>query len=264
MRRADAKPSASWRYVFGFPIAKIASRVCTRVVLVGWIDRFGESRPIVSGGTRSPKRGSRTSSDGRSRAHRRARRRCPPFRDVPTHGENFNAYTNRPGCARASRRVPRSAHKLSRGSPRLGSRIDHHPSNRSDTTESDIRATKKPRDIRASERLTLNPPLRPVSRLAPRSPSPARRTPRTVIPRTSSGASPTRLVRATHQTPACDSIPYSSDSFAYTCIHYVLKIHACTRARFDDPGGFRSRRTGFREKALHAHIVYTHLTSHKP
>ena len=120
----------------------------TRVVLVGWIDRFGESRLVVSTGARSPKRGSRTSLVGRSRARRGARRRRLPFRDVPAHGENFNAYTNRRGCAYASRRVPRLAFKLSRGSPRgdRGSIIAH----RIDPTR--LRVTeslpKKPRDIR--------------------------------------------------------------------------------------------------------------------
>lgn len=155
--------------------------------------------PSFRVGLDSPKRGSRTSLDGRSRAHRGVRRRRLPFRGVPSHGENFNAYTNRRGCARASRRVPRLAFKLSRGSLLAGiaDRSSIDSKSIPTPTESDPPpGEKKPRVTSTSERLTLNLPLHALSRLAPRSPSRARPTPRTVIPRTSSVASPTRRVRS--------------------------------------------------------------------
>lgn len=98
--------------------------------LVGLIG-LANHDPSFRVGLDSPKRGSRTSLDGRSRAHRGVRRRRLPFHGVPSHGENFNAYTNRRGCARASRRVPRLAFKLSRGSLLAGiadrSSIDSNP-----------------------------------------------------------------------------------------------------------------------------------------
>lgn len=187
--------------------------------------------PSFRVGLDSPKRGSRTSLDGRSRAHRGVRRRRLPFHGVPSHGENFNAYTNRRGCARASRRVPRLAFKLSRGSLLAGiadrSSIDSNPFRHR------LRATPSPAKTRVtstSERLTLNLPLHALSRLAPRSPSPARPTPRTVIPRTSSGASPTRRVRASDaKPPACDFIHIQ---VVHSSIHvYTLRVEKLASSR---------------------------------
>jgi hypothetical protein len=106
--------------------------------------------PSFRVGLDSPKRGSRTSLDGRSRAHRGVRRRRLPFHGVPSHGENFNAHTNRRGCARASRRVPRLAFKLSRGSLLAGiaDRSSIDSKSIPTPTESDPPPAKKtPRDI---------------------------------------------------------------------------------------------------------------------